>query len=289
MIKIDFAIIGAQKAATTALFEMLVQHPSIYMPETKEDNFFVKDEVYSTGQAHLKLAYGAASNTQLLGLAYVNLLYFAELAAPRMAAHNPRMKLIALLRNPVDRAYSAYWYARMRGWETASTFEEALDNESKGRVSDQFAHQSNLTYLAHGHYADQLAVFIDTFGRDAVHVFFQDELKDAAQPVCSAIFSSLGLPEQAIRQVSANEASRARLSAVSSLIVNDSPVKSLYKKVVPYSIRYFISRNLVFRFQEMNRKPASYPPMADATRLRLEEYYAPHAERLTALLGRSYW
>jgi hypothetical protein len=198
------------------------------------------------------------------------------------------MKLVALLRNPIDRAYSAYWFARMRGWETAPTFEAALENELHGRISDQFAHRSNLTYLAHGHYAEQLAVFQRTFGPGALLVYFQEELKADPQAVCGAVFSALGLAPFQVDQVVANEASEARFSALSSAIVNDSPVKALYKKLVPYPVRYRISRNLVRRVQKMNRKPAAYPPLAAETRARLEAYYQPHNRKLHELLGRSF-
>jgi hypothetical protein len=285
---IALSILGAQKAATTALFEMLRQHPGLFMPAAKEDNFFANDESYAKGETHLALAYAGAAPGQLLGHAYVNLLYYARAAAPRMHAHNPGMKLVALLRDPIDRAYSAYWYARMRGWESAATFEEALENETCGRISPQFAHQGILTYQAHGHYAEQLQVFFDTFGREAVQVYFQDDLKTDPQAVCSAIFAALGLPDHPVRPVTANEAAKARFPAVSAAIVNDSPIKTLYKKLVPYPVRFRISRGLMQRVQAMNREPARYPPMTAETRARLAAYYEPHNRKLHDLLGRSF-
>lgn len=289
-IKIDFAIIGAQKAATTTLHDLLKQHPEIAFPPTKEDNYFALDDVYLLGHKHLAMQYAKALPNQKIGHAYVNIMYYASICAPRMWEHNSQMKLIALLRNPVDRAYSAFWYARNRGWEVSDSFEDAIRREEEGRISDNFTHQGILTYLRHGHYAEQLQVFIDIFGRDAVRVHFQDELRVDAVRLCKSLFDYIGVaPDFCVDgSLKSNVASRPMVAALPRFINNPSGLKKIYQTIMPYRMRRLLNRNLLQKIEKLNQARHQYPPMSELTRNRLEAYYAPHNDKLRALIGRAF-
>lgn len=289
-IKIDFAIIGAQKAATTTLHDLLKQHPGIAFPPTKEDNYFALDDVYRLGNKHLAMQYANALPNQKIGHAYVHLMYYASVCAPRMWEHNSQMKLVALLRNPVERAYSAFWYARSRGWEGCENFEDAIRREEAGGISDNFTHQGNLTYLQHGHYADQLQVFIDTFGCDAVRVHFQDELRCNPVELCRSLFEFIGVDSSFLVDgtVKSNIASRPRFETLPRLVNNPSLLKHVYQSIMPYELRRLINRKVLQRIESLNQTVYEYPPMRKETRARLEAYFAPHNERLQTLVGRSF-
>ena len=171
---IDFFIVGAHKAGTTSLYDHLAQHPQLFLPQIKETRFFHEPAIYQHGPSWLAPLYRSAPETALLGGADVHSLFFPE-AAPHLHEYNPRMKLLAVLRNPVDRAYSAYWFGRKNGRERCRTFEEALALEKK-RVRGSYIERAELTLLAHGHYAEQLERFYSFFGRSNVLVLLTEDL-----------------------------------------------------------------------------------------------------------------
>src|SRR4051812_22016289 len=102
--KPDFFIAGAPKSGTTALFEYLSRHPSVFMPDIKEPNFFSSD-LHTKGQRfradeYLAL-FEAARSDQLTGEASAIYLYSA-VAVARLMQHNPRARVVVILRNPVE-------------------------------------------------------------------------------------------------------------------------------------------------------------------------------------------
>ncbi|MFK5892797.1 MAG: sulfotransferase [Pseudomonadota bacterium] len=118
MKQLDFIIIGAQKSATTSLFKYLMRHPDINMPGDKEAPYFSDDKLYSKGWDNFCQQYfKSADKNKLWGTASPQ--YMGDLrVAERIAKQNPKAKLIAILRHPVDRAYSHYTMSVRRDIET---------------------------------------------------------------------------------------------------------------------------------------------------------------------------
>lgn len=287
--KIDFAIMGAQKAGTTALYDMLKQHPEVVVPShTKEDNFFVDDEKYRIGEAYLQALYDNNIENKKVGYAYVNLMFNAEKVIPRLISNNPRLKLIFVLRNPVDRAYSAFWYMKMRGVEEAQTFEQAINREIDGLLPDTFESYNDLTYVKHGAYVDQIKPFVEAFGWRQIEVLFQEELRADHQAICHEVFDFIGVAERTFKvsKQESNAASQAKSSTISKLIYKDNPVKRIYKMIAPGKIQSYLGRTAVEKLKNMNRKALEYPEMNPATRELLAKYFKPYDERLERLLGR---
>lgn len=148
--RIDFLVIGAHKSGSTSLYNYLKQHPDVFLPDVEENRFFTKDEFYSEDTTFLDIYYRDLRTEQVVGGKNVHLMYFPW-AAERVYNYNPRMKLVVILRNPIDRAYSAYWFARKNGWESCRTFEEAIKREPE-RLNGSYEEQTELTYLTHSYY-----------------------------------------------------------------------------------------------------------------------------------------
>jgi hypothetical protein len=177
----DFLILGAQKAGTTALYAYLRWHPQIGGPSFKEVSFF--DRHYARGErwyrAHMPLR-----RRGIVGEASPSYL-FHPLAPERVASMLPGARLIALLRNPVDRAFSHYQHEVALGREPLS-FEDAIDREDERmqgeleRMLDDpsyFSHAWwNYTYLARGRYAEQLERWFASFPREQLLVLLTEEL-----------------------------------------------------------------------------------------------------------------
>ena len=124
--KVDFFIIGAQKSATTSVYNYLAKHPDIYMPEVKENHFFVEDRVYNQGIQHFHRFYQSYAEQKVAGGAFVHMFSSKE-APERVHNYNKDARFIVMFRNPVDRAYSAYHFAIKNGWESSKiSFFDAL-------------------------------------------------------------------------------------------------------------------------------------------------------------------
>jgi Sulfotransferase domain len=188
----DFLILGAQKAGTTALYAYLRWHPEITGPSFKEVSFF--DRHYARGErwyrAHLParprglVARQRRGRWPAVGEASPSYL-FHPLAPERVAALLPRARLIAVLRDPADRAFSHYQHEVALGREPLS-FEDALaaeDERMQGEVEHMALDPSyfseawwNYTYVTRGRYAEQLERWFAVFPREQLLVLFSDDL-----------------------------------------------------------------------------------------------------------------
>jgi hypothetical protein len=199
----DFLILGAQKAGTTALYTYLRRHPQISGPVFKEVSFF--DRHYVRGErwyrAHLPIRHGG-----IVGEASPSYLFHPQ-APERVARMVPDARLIVLLRNPVDRAFSHYQHEVAFGREELS-FEEAIARESErmdGELERMLADPSyfsyawwNYTYLARGRYAEQLERWLAAFPREQLLVLLTDELAEDTPGTYRSVLRFLEVDEHGL-------------------------------------------------------------------------------------------
>jgi len=206
----DFIIIGAQRCGTTSLYNYVADHPAVASAFMKETHFF--DLHFSRGlgwyRAHFptaarRLAAQKIRHTRLVvGEATPYYLFYPH-AARRVRKAVPNAKLIVLLRNPVDRAYSHYHHEVSMGVETASfedaiAREEALLPEETAKVlADEgyrsFAH-FHYSYVARGLYADQVERWASLFCRDRLLIIKSEEFYADPAAVVGQVFQFLDLP-----------------------------------------------------------------------------------------------
>jgi len=181
----DFLIIGAQKSATTSLFARLDRHPAVWMPSCKECHFFSRPwRPAVLYRAFFMLGWKRRRLERSLGrpvlLGEATPYYLFHPAAPARAARIlPRARLIVLLRNPVERAYSHYRHCVRLGRETLS-FEDALAAEPERTAGEaerlarfpfgSSAGHQHYSYAARGRYAEQLRRWLAHFDRAQIHV-----------------------------------------------------------------------------------------------------------------------
>jgi hypothetical protein len=190
----SFLIIGTQKGGTTSLYHYLNKHPDICMALKKEVHFF--DFRYDKGLDWYVAHYPLRGEVALTGEASPSYLFHPK-AALRAHVAYPEAKLIALLRNPVDRAYSHYQMEFRRGNDPLS-FEEAIAAEPERlRGSDSLVAGGNwrrYSYVSRGLYAEQLARWLEVYPREQVLVIKSEEFSHEPERIFDQVLKFLGLP-----------------------------------------------------------------------------------------------
>lgn len=225
----DFIIIGAQKAGTASLYNYLVQHPQVRRAARKEVHFF--DRKWHQGERWYRAFFPTTAQMTarpkgvrpVTGEASPYYLFHPAVPA-RVHALLPGVRLIALLRDPIDRAYSQYNFYVAKGYERRS-FAEALAAERRDEVVAGITEQTVEArrangryrypfYLARGMYAEQLQRWLALFPREQLDVHDSSRFFRQTQSVVTAVQRHLGLPEAVVdtRQI-ANQTRYAPMDA----------------------------------------------------------------------------
>jgi hypothetical protein len=198
----DFLVIGAQKAGTTALYAYLREHPAITGPSWKEVSYF--DRHYARGEAWYRGNFPnlARARGKLVGEASPSYL-FHPLGPERVRALLPEARLVALVRNPVDRALSQHNHEVALGREKLS-FEEALDAEEerlRGEEEKLVADPRYFSrewwshaYKARGRYAEQLERWLAVFPREQLLIVPSEDLGAEPAQTYARVAEFLGAP-----------------------------------------------------------------------------------------------
>lgn len=253
---IDFLGIGAPKAGTTSLFHYLKNHPDIEMPAEKELPFFNKgnDSRHIWNDFYKKNFKTDKSCKGKITPQYMN---FPETPA-KIAKMFPEIKLIALLRNPVDRAYSYYAMKRRNGSEHR-TFEEAVDFQMNASNAE-FQSACN-SYLRRGKYGEILGYYLDNFSRSQILIIFSDDLKKKPIATVKSIFKFLNVDSDYIPPNIQKRyfvgGDKMRFKSLHKNVSKNSMLKGILN-LIPYGVRrkirhwYFNEFNVIKTKEEMN-------------------------------------
>jgi hypothetical protein len=289
---IDVMIAGAQKAGTTSLASYLAEHPELVGNQQREMAYFSAEMLYTQGyRAAFDRYYPDGVEEDQKVLAKNVDIMSSTVAMRRLYDHNPACKIIVVLRDPVERAYSAFWYARRVGREPEAEFEAALE-ASRNRVADldSFAFGD---YLERGLYAQQIKRLSRQFGDPQLKVILLEDLQDAPQEAMAALFQFIDVNpsfQPAMKQRS-NPRKVARSDAVAwslrRLIKSRHPVKVFLREHVPHSW----ARAIRSALEWINEKQAHTPPMSQDVRADLSQYYREPNRELEEIIDRdlSHW
>ena len=294
MIMPNFLLIGAQKAGTTALSSYLKEHTQVYMSPIKEPGFFdfegqkpdfagpgdrdLFNHVPTDIESYWQL-FQAVSDEIAIGEATTWYLYSSK-AAERIKHYIPDIKLIVILRNPVDRAYSAFMHVIRDGREPITDFARAL-KEEETRINQ------NWEYLWHykqmGFYYGQLKRYYNLFDRSQIKVCLYEDLKDnpiaLMQDICQFLnidrtFISGFLPHRNVSGVPKNKLLDFFLKKQ-----NFKWLKTPFKLFLSSKMRETIIVNL-------RNKNRIKPPMSPEVKIQLTEMYREDILKLQGLIER---
>ncbi len=194
--KVNFVIGGTQKGGTSALASFLRQHPQICMPtERKELHFFDREEEFR-GKPNYRAYHNSflpEKGQTVTGEATPIYMYWNP-APDRIRNYNPAMKWIVILRDPAERAFSAWNMERQRDRENLS-FEEAIETEA-ARCREALPLQHRIySYADRGLYAAQLRRLFQIFGREQCLVLLNEDLRNHHQKTLREVFRFLGVDD----------------------------------------------------------------------------------------------
>ena len=288
----DFLLIGAMKCGSTTLHDYLVNHPQLAEPKYKEPGFFSRDERFELGLDWYRSVFEAAQPDQLAfesSTCYTRHPHFGEVA-PRIAEHLPDIKLVYIMRHPVDRLYSHYRHAM-------------LERQKKGTgpvVSLEAALAESEEYFDTGCYLRQIERFTAHYDRERFFFLTLDELKGDADGVLVSLQEFLGLevvPQLSTSLQGASNAIGARAMETNAASAKEklrrNPLVRIAKRLVPKQARGIVMRavmNSPIVKARMKAKAdafaAQLSPLSDDMRARLLERYEQPNEALAEFLGR---
>lgn len=192
--RIDFIIIGAQKAGTTALFDHLSDDPSLSLSEVKEVHFFDNEAVDwaapDYGAYHAQFDW---SDQRIRGEATPIYIYWPR-SLERIAAYRPDVKLILMLRNPVERAWSHWRMEFSRGAETLPFGDAIRRGRQRLFEAEPWGHHREFSYVERGFYADQLERLLGLFDPGQLLILGADELQADPDTVLTRFNAFVGAP-----------------------------------------------------------------------------------------------
>lgn len=277
--RIAVAIAGAQKAGTTSLLRYLSQHPQLSGHVPVECAYFADEAEWRSGweTVYNRYFYGAESDMLVAKSAS---LYTESVFIERLATHNADCTVIMILRDPVERAFSAYNMEVNEGW-ISHPFERILT------VLDDESDLWNRLFLQFGNYPAALRRIYDFFPASRVRVFIYEDFIANAVEACQAVFRVVGVddsfrPDTTVaHNVRRELSSQAVGSAMAWLRQADNPVKRLAKR----TLRPELFDRMSQRLMDVNQRARNgHEEMAVEVRTALDRFYRSSNLELERLL-----
>ena len=259
-----FLVIGAPRSGTTWIDENLRCHPDVFMPKRKELHFF--DRHFDRGLPYYESFFADWAGQKAVGEAtpdYLHGVYSRNNIPAHINECLPGAKLIACLRNPVERAYSRYWNSKAKFDHNAK-----LTFEDKIRTKPEF--------IQEGFYFDQLVRFHELFPQDHIRVLLYDDIRDRPESFMKDIYEFLGVDPEIHTGF---ERARINTAAGKRNLARSKPLWYVSRALSRANLHTAATRLSKFNSKEM-------PPMNPETKQRLIEVYRESNQKLGQLINR---
>jgi len=270
-----FIIPGAEKSGTSYVAHILSQHPDVYIPYIKEPEFFraVRGGIgHNKGYSYYRRLLAPGRDAKELGDA--STAYLWDPSSPQLIAqYVPDVKLIVILRNPVDKTYSHYWEQIKAGCK--------LPDFGGGLASgdEQIGH-----LVERSQYDVQLKRYSSLFGREQMLILLYDDLENNRASFFGRICAFLDLsplPDHVDLRVRVNPSGIPRLQTVARLLSNQKFLNLFRAAPAPLASKM---RRVLYSMRKLNFRRGTYPPMDQETRRRLIDVFRPSVAGLAELI-----
>ena len=279
--KVDFFIVGAPKAGTTSLYHYLNEHPEIVMSRQKETDYFSDEDLQKKGLYYgknrintLEKYHSLFQNVdqKKIGEASVSYLFYEDVPQ-KIKAYNSNGKIIIMLRNPVDRAFSHYLMDYRLGLISKS-FESILENEKKDIKASLFYQQ----YIELGQYSGQVKRYIEKFGKENVTIIFYYDFKNHVVKEVQKVYEFLEVDSKYRAEIENkhNTYSMPKNNWI-RLIYSFVSFRKILNRILP--------KRKVRKIKEKLFIKSKKPKLSDVLRARLINLYAHDIKQLEELLS----
>jgi len=261
--KTNFFIIGAAKAGTTSLYDILNQHPQVYFSFDKEPAYFCDEDYFKRGEEwYLKTFFRDSQDQPVRGEATSRYLFFSEKVAPRIQSFTQpnSPKFIAIFRDPAQLVYSFYWHSVREGHETLS-FPAALhaEPERMKQMKTQLENRGQIlfAYSRVGAYASQITKYLAIFPKEKFLFLLTEDLSNFSALINNLqIFLALADHSSHIKYIKSNNSALPGNKTLHQWLRNRSVIKDILKLFIPFRIRYRIKMSAI------NTNLSGYTPPA---------------------------
>ena len=289
----NLLIVGAAKSGTTSLHEYLKQHPDIFMSNHKEPHFLINNEI---GKKRIHKAvidiesyhdlFKEGKEFKYRGESSVMYLLFPEICIRNIKKHlGNDIKIIIMLRNPIERAYSGYQHNRRYNVSENLSFEEAIE-KAENRYQENNTMTPATRYLELGLYHKQVSMFKDNF-RD-VHIILYDDYCADIDNCFIKLFDFLNL--EGIN-INSNRKHMTggwiwKSNFIKKILVRNNKFKSFVKCIIPIKFLRGLIRNFLITLSTRNAKKMNLE-----TKSKLLNFYKEDINKLSSLINRnlSHW
>ena len=289
----NFLIVGAAKSGTSSLHNYLNQHPEVFMPsynsdgmKVKEPRFLIKDLVKHRlhngvwSWVEYKSLFNDVIDEKAIGESTVLYLYYYKDAIKNIKEKlGNDVKIIIMLRNPADRAYSAFQHVS-RGFKEQNSFEKSLEMED-GRLEREGNLTPMVMYKDMGLYHEMVKAYQENF-KD-VHIVIYDDFRDDTESEMKKTYQFLGISDNKDIDYETRHnvgGKRWKNDKMKHLLMRKNTIKSIFKKIIPKGLRRGIRNNLV------SASTNKVPLMKDHTRIMLNDFFREDVKQLSTLLNR---
>lgn len=273
-------IVGVQKAGTTALVNWLAQHPDVLAPEEMKDyDYFGNDTIYSRGDSWFVKSFTSDESPEIVIHGHVYYSFIGQKSLERIKEFCKDSKVIVVLRNPSDRAYSAYWEYKKTAREQGSDFKkiiyEARSNYALGKDNLPQA------YLEKGLYSTQVEDLYKVFDKDQIKICIFEDIIANKQQAVNDIFNFLEVESFDPKFNYVNESGLPR-SVLLQRLLQMITLPEFVKRKITGKFLTKIKANLI---RKVNVRKVEYPPLDPDVRVSLNEFYKRDIEKLEGLTG----
>ena len=288
----NFLIVGAAKSGTSSLHNYLNQHAEVFMPsynkedmKVKEPRFLIKDLVEHRLHngvwtwVEYQSLFKDVKDKKAIGESSVLYLYYYHHAIKNIKLRlGDDVKIIIMLRNPADRAYSAFQHVS-RGFQEQHSFEEALVIE-EGRLEKDQELTPMVMYKDMGLYYEMVKAYLDAF--ENVHIILYDDFRDKTDEVLQNVYQFLAINKyQVVDSTSRHNVGgkRWKNKNFKKIFLKNNPLKSVLKLIIPKKIRKGVRSKLV------QVSTQTVVPMQFETRKMLNAFFEEDIQKLSDLLN----
>lgn len=301
MDRIDFFCLGAQKAGTTLLHDILIQHPNIYLPPNKEAHFFDVNELYFKGlNYYFNEYFNTFSNEKIIGNINPNLQIDNRSIDRIIDCFGNQIKIIFLMRDPVKRAYSHYLMSKKRGYEDLD-FLDAIKAETdrilnpkpyKDYESMELGHfeKNHYGYISRGLYSKTLEYIFEKFPRENIRVYVFEEFINDKEGTIKDILTFLGVEQIKLNlDLKSNPAQKAVSYKLSKFLNMPSEFKNTLKKIIPKTLRKKVKK-FANNKNMVNMKKEEFQLSVENINF-IKEYFKEDISKVEAILNRkiNFW